>query len=176
MLENYSIVLRAVEPEDIDFLFRCENDTQLWRYGCTTVPYSRFAIKQYIADAQNDIYTTKQLRLMIVRKDSNSTIGAIDLFDFDPFHLRAAVGIAILGDENQRQGFATQSLQLLIGYCFNFLHLHQLYCSVAADNTASLRVFEKAGFAQCGLRKEWLKSADGYTDVIEMQLVDSRKA
>lgn len=176
MLENDSIVLRAVEPEDIDFLYQCENSTQLWRYGSTTVPYSRFAIKQYIADAQNDIYTTKQLRLMICRKDTGAAIGTIDLFDFDPYHLRAAVGIAVLGDENQRHGFATQSLQLLIGYCFDFLHLHQLYCSVAADNAASLRVFEKAGFTQCGQRKEWLKSANGYIDEIEMQLIDSRKA
>ncbi|MBO7494961.1 MAG: GNAT family N-acetyltransferase [Salinivirgaceae bacterium] len=172
MLENDSILLRAVEPEDIDFLYRCENDTDLWRYGTTIVPYSRYAIKQYIAETQNDIYTDRQLRLIITRKDKGEAVGAVDLFDFDPFHLRAAVGIAIVGDENRRLGFASQTLQLLVDYSFDFLHLHQLYCTVAADNVPSLHIFEKAGFERCGLRKEWIKTADGFADVVEMQLVN----
>ena len=172
MLENDSILLRAVEPEDIDFLYACENNTNLWQFGNTTVPYSRFAIKQYISGNQNDIYLDRQLRLIIVRKDSGAAVGTIDLFDFDPYHLRAAVGIAIVGEANRRQGFATQSLQLLIDYAFDFLHLHQLYCSVAADNSTSLRVFEKAGFERCGCRRQWIKTASGFADEIEFQLVN----
>lgn len=174
MLENDCIKLRAVEPEDIDFLYRCENDTDLWRYGTTMVPYSRFAIRQYISESQNDIFTDRQLRLMIVRKDTGAVVGTIDLFDFDPFHQRAAVGIGIVESANRQQGFATQSLQLLVEYSFDFLHLHQLYCSVATDNEPSLRLFESAGFVRCGLRKEWIKTADGYADVVELQLVNSR--
>ena len=174
MLENDSIVLRAVEPDDIDFLYNCENNTQLWRYGTTMVPYSRFAIKQYIADTQNDIFLDRQLRLIICVKPDLNPIGTIDLFDFDPYHQRASVGICITSDENRRQGYASQSLSLLIEYCFDFLHLHQLYCSVAADNEASLHVFEKAGFEQCGLRKDWLRATNGYIDEIEMQLVNKK--
>ena len=173
MLENADILLRAVEPEDLDFLYRCENDTSVWRYGSTTAPYSRFALKQYIADAQTDIYTTKQLRLIICRKDANNEpVGAVDLFDFDPYHLRASVGIVVVGDENRRRGFAAESLQLIIGYSFDFLHLHQLHCAIAADNEPSLHLFEHAGFRRCGLRAEWLRTADGYIDEIEMQLIN----
>ena len=174
MLENDSIVLRAVEPDDIDFLYNCENNTQLWRYGTTMVPYSRFAIKQYITDTQNDIFLDRQLRLIICVKPDRNPVGTIDLFDFDPYHQRAAVGIAIVSDENRRQGYASQSLGLLIDYCFDFLHLHQLHCSVAIDNAASLHVFEKAGFEQCGLRKDWLKATNGYVDEIELQLINKK--
>ena len=42
MLEGSNILLRAVEPDDLDFLYRCENDTSVWRYGTTT---------QQVADA-----------------------------------------------------------------------------------------------------------------------------
>ena len=174
MLEGSNILLRAVEPDDLEFLYRCENDTSVWRYGTTTAPYSRFTLKQYIEEAQADIYTARQLRLIVCRKDTgNEPVGAIDLFDFDPYHLRASVGIVVVGDENRGHGFASESLQLIIGYAFDFLHLRQLYCSVAADNAASLHIFEKAGFRQCGLRAEWLRAASGYIDEIEMQLINS---
>lgn len=174
MLENEVILLRAVEPEDLEFLYSCENNTEIWRYGSTTAPYSRFALKQYIANAQDDIYTAKQLRLIICLKTNpKEAIGAVDLFDYDPFHQRASVGIVINNAENQRQGYAHQSLDLVIGYCFDFLHLHQLHCSIAADNQKSIDLFTKAGFTECGRRAEWLKTAGGYIDELEFQFINN---
>lgn len=172
MLENAIIMLRAVEPEDLEFLYACENNTSVWRYGSTVAPYSRFALKQYIADSQNDIYTNKQLRLMICTKDSVSkVVGAVDLFDFDPYHQRASVGIVICGEENQRKGYARQSLQLVIDYCFNFLNMHQLYCSISSDNAPSIALFTGMGFVQCGRRVDWLMNGSGFTDELEFQLL-----
>lgn len=174
MLENDVILLRAVEPEDLEFLYQCENNTEIWRCGSTTAPYSRFALKQYIADAQNDIYSNKQLRLIICLKaNPKEAIGAVDLFDFDPFHQRASVGIVIQKAENQQHGYARQSLDLIIGYSFDFLHLHQLHCSIAADNQKSIGLFTKAGFTECGRHAEWLKTANGYTDELEFQLINN---
>jgi len=173
MLENDVIRLRAVEPEDLEFLYQCENNTEIWRCGSTTAPYSRFALKQYISETQNDIYTDKQLRLIICLKTNpKEAIGAVDLFDFDPFHQRASVGIVVHKVENQRHGYARQSLGLIIDYCFGFLHLHQLHCAIAADNQKSIDLFTKAGFTECGRRAEWLKTANGYTDELEFQLIN----
>lgn len=172
MFGNDNITLRAVEPEDLEFLYSCENNTKIWRYGSTTAPYSRFALKQYIADAQNDIYTNKQLRLIIcTRLNPQKAIGAVDLFDFDPFHQRASVGIVIDGQENQRHGYAEQSLQLIAEYCFTFLNLHQLHCAIAANNEPSIRLFGKLGFIQCGQRIDWIKTENGFIDELEFQLI-----
>ena len=38
--------LRAIEPEDLDTLYKIENDRTLWGIGPTNVPYSRFALHQ----------------------------------------------------------------------------------------------------------------------------------
>ena len=58
MTTNYPIVhLRAIEPEDLDFLYRIENDVKLWNVGITNVPYSRYALHDYVANASGDIYT-----------------------------------------------------------------------------------------------------------------------
>ena len=49
--------LRAMEPEDLDFLYNIENDRELWNVGNTNVPYSRYVLHDYIANATNDIYS-----------------------------------------------------------------------------------------------------------------------
>ena len=46
-----------------------------------------------------------------------------------------------------------------------------LWCSAAADNAASLRLFEKAGYDRCGYRRDWLLTADGPIDEVLMQKI-----
>ncbi|HCC29063.1 MAG TPA: GNAT family N-acetyltransferase, partial [Marinilabiliales bacterium] len=66
LLSDGRLLLRALEPEDLDFLYACENNTQIWQVSHTLVPYSRYVLKQYLANAHLDIYTAKQLRLLMV--------------------------------------------------------------------------------------------------------------
>ena len=86
MLEGINLKLRALEPSDVDLLYEWENNEKLWHLSNVITPFSRFAMEQYILNSHQDIYTTKQLRLMIDKKDpnQNNPIGSIDLFDFDP--------------------------------------------------------------------------------------------
>jgi diamine N-acetyltransferase len=172
MLKDSEILLRAVEPEDLEFLYECENNPEIWHLSNTLSPYSRFVLKQYIADSQNDIFTNKQLRLIICPNfEPERPLGAIDLFDIDPHHHRAGIGIVIHYNSERQKGYANRALNLLIGYCFNFLHLHQLYCTTTPDNFASIKLFSQNGFVECGRKKEWLYNGSGYVDEIMFQLI-----
>ena len=95
MLENELIKLRAPEPEDLKVLYEWENDTELWIYGSTIAPFSKYILKKYIATYNTDIFETNQLRFIIESKQDGNVVGIIDLFDFDPFNNRAAVGILV---------------------------------------------------------------------------------
>ena len=64
-LKGVNIFLRALEPEDLDFVYEIENDENIWELSHTQTPYSRFLIKQYLEEAHKDIYEAKQLRLVI---------------------------------------------------------------------------------------------------------------
>lgn len=161
--------LRALEPADLDFLYTLENDVAVWHVGNTLTPYSKFVLEQYLDNATQDIYTVKQLRLVICN-ESQKAVGAIDLFDFDPLHRRAGVGIVVAAPD-QKKGHASDALDLLLHYCRYTLQLHQVYCSVTATNHPSLDLFSKAGFKQVGTRKDWLKTPEGWEDVVEMQRV-----
>ena len=162
-----NIRLRAIEPEDLDLLYRIENDSRLWNVGSTNVPYSRYTLHDYIANSCDDIYADRQLRL-IVENEEGATVGLVDLMNFSPQHLRAEVGIVIL-DSQRHKGYALAALQQLCDYAWRILHLHQLYSIVSEDNEAALRLFEKAGFHQHSTLQEWLFDGQKYANAKIMQ-------
>ena len=175
LLENKSISLRAPEPEDLDLLYLWENDTSVWRISGTLVPFSRFVLKQYLENAAKDIFEMKQVRLIIQLNKNKRPIGAIDLFDFDPHHRRAGVGILIADQTNRQQGYARESLETIIDYCFKFLNLHQLYCNISSSNTASIKLFTAAGFEVVGEKKEWLYNGEGFEGELLLQYIPSNQ-
>ena len=123
LLQNKDIELRALEPEDLETLFKWENNPAVWHVSNTLAPISKYILKKYLENASKDIYEMKQLRLLIQLKESRKPVGAIDLFDFDPFHNRAGVGVLIAETEERKKGYALQSLETLIKYCFEVLKL-----------------------------------------------------
>lgn len=165
-LANDMIRLRAIEPEDLDWLYRVENDEKLWKWGQSNVPYSRYVLKRYIADSLHDIYADGQLRLVIVAQGhDDQVIGCVDLTDFNPQHLRAEVGILIF-PEYQQRGYGKMALDLLVLYAEECLHLHQLYALISVQNIPALKLFKNAGFIQEGVLKDWLcDGKSGYIGV-----------
>lgn len=170
-LESADLKLRALEPEDLDILYRWENDTRLWAHGNTLAPYPKLALRQYITETQlHDIYEAKQLRLMVMLKNTNETIGTIDLYEFDPHNSRAGIGILI--DENYRKRkYAAQTLTIIKQYAFDFLQIDQLFAYISIDNEASIRLFEHAGYTHSGTLKNWVRCYNKPKDVLIYQLL-----
>jgi len=171
-MEGENIFLRAVEPQDIDFILELENDSDNWRLSETLFPYSRYDIENFVLNTEHDIFVNKQLRLMIVAKSSRKTIGCIDLFEFDALHKRAGIGI-IISKENRKNGFASEALQLMKNHAFNFLGLHQLFCHIQPNNQLSINLFTKLGYQQTGIKKDWEFYDGKYEDVYFFQLINS---
>jgi diamine N-acetyltransferase len=167
-LKGEFISLRALEPSDVEALYEWENDEANWKVSNTQTPFSRFVLEEYIAGAHQDIYSVKQLRLVICNAE-NRAIGSIDLFDFDPNHLRAGVGILIAAKDDRKKGYASEALRLLMDYCFSTLNLHQLYCNITIDNEASILLFQKHGFLITGMKKEWIRDEEVYKDELLLQ-------
>ena len=170
-LTGKKINLRALEPEDLDFLYTIENNESFWEVSSTQTPFSRFILEQYIVNSHQDIFEAKQLRLIIVDNITNISVGMIDLFEFNPLHKRAGVGILIIESE-QHKGFASEAIELLINYSFNQLNLHQLFANITADNTKSLELFKKLNFKKIGIKKEWIFSKGDFKDEILFQLIN----
>ena len=152
--------LRALEPEDLELMYGWENDMQIWRVSGTVAPFSRHVLSRLIEEQQFDIYATRQMRLVI--EHDGQAVGAVDIFEFDPHNRRAGVGI-IVDSQHRAQGLGYDALKALEQY--------QLWCSITVDNEASLKLFRKAGYVECGLRREWILTSDGALDEILMQKI-----
>ena len=170
VLKGELIHLRALEPEDIDFLFDTENDTSFWEVSSTQTPFSKNLLENYIANSHLDIYEAKQLRLIVAENNSDQPVGMIDGVDFNPQHHRAGIGI-IINQKQQQKGYASEALTLLINYCFTTLQLHQLFANITSDNESSLALFEKQGFTAIGTKKEWIHSNGTFKDEILLQRI-----
>ena len=94
--------------------------------------------------------------------------GCVDLYNYDPLNKRAAVGIMV-ANEYRRQGYALAMLQALEAQYAG--RLHCLYADIAALNAASLALFKKAGYEQCGHFKQWLEYDSHFIDNIRMQKI-----
>lgn len=163
--------LRALEPTDLDFLFQVENDESLWHLSNTVVPFSRFLLSKYLKNSHKDIFEIKQLRLVICKVSNHKTLGFIDLFDFDAKNKKVGVGIVIKSKKDRQKGYAFEVLTMLCNYAFTHLSLHQVYANILEDNTASIQLFEKAGFIKTGTKIDWVFNNGNFTNEHQYQLI-----
>ena len=171
-LSSDLIRLRAVEPHDADIIYGWENNPDNWLVSSTLIPFSKYDIEQFVK-GDRDIYVTRQLRLMIENMSNHNILGAVDLYDFEPYHRRAGIGILIAGEDNRKQGFASSAIKILTHYAFETLLLKQLYCTIPSNNNASIRLFESLGFVLCAKKSQWLQTKDGWIDELTYQCINS---
>lgn len=163
-----SLKLRPLEPEDLDFLYSLENDSDMWLVSGTNVPYSKYSLTNYIMTNTSDIYTDKQVRL-VMENSNGEPVGLLDIFNFDPRHLRAEIGIAVTKSQ-RHHGYGQIAVKKVIQYSKTILHLRQIYAMVDIDNTLSLKMFQSCGFSVGATLKDWVFIGNAFRDVAVLQL------
>lgn len=175
-IQGKYITLRALEPTDVKLLYQWENDPAIWKLSQTVKPYSEFTLQMFVECSSAELNTTRQIRMMVDVADNSidkmgKTIGIIDIFDYDPFHQRAGIGIIIHADYRGK-GHAKEALELAKNYLFDTLLLHQIYCNIQEENLISLSLFQKTGFEIVGLQKDWLRTKEGFKNVYLLQCLN----
>lgn len=172
-LKGKQLFLRALEPEDLEFIHQIENDEELWELSTTLTPYSRFILKQYLKNIHRDIFEVKQLRLAICKNDTEEILGMIDLYDYDPKNNRAGIGIIIASNVERGRGYGAEALQLVTTYSFTHLDMHQLYAHILEGNDRSIKLFKKMNFEQVGILKDWKRIRGSYKNEFIFQLINT---
>lgn len=90
----------------------------------------------------------------IFRKNDDTLIGTISLFQV----LRGALQSAFIGyyldKKHNGKGYTTEAVQLIVEYAFHDLKLHRIEAGAMPHNMASIRVLEKAGFHKEGIAQK----------------------
>lgn len=170
-IQSEHIYLRALESSDLELLYASENDASIWKVSNTITPFSKDVLELYLHSAHQDLYTNKQLRLMICLNHKHVPIGTIDLFEFDPMHLRVGVGILIF-EEFRKKGFAFEAIELVKKYVQETLLLNQIFCNISISNIESIVLFEKCNFKKIGVKESWNQIAKNqFEDEVMYQLL-----
>ena len=169
-MSDFKLKYRALEPEDVTMLFKWENDLEINEVSLSKVPFSKYILEQYIAQAHLDIQQAGQYRFVLEVTEGNA-VGCVDLFDYDAIDRRAAIGI-IIEKRYRLKGYAAEAITLMKDYAFNRIGMRQLHCSVGVSNEKSLQLFRSAGFTEIGIRKDWSFRNGAFHDVVEFQFIN----
>jgi ribosomal-protein-alanine N-acetyltransferase len=91
-------------------------------------------------------------------------IGRCGFVRFRPAHHCAEVSYA-LARPYWGRGYMSEALVAVVAYGFMRLDLHRIEAICLADNAASIRVLEKAGFRHEGTAREAYRQHDAYKDL-----------
>ena len=170
IISNDVVTLRSLEATDLDMLYRWENDVRLWTVSNIMAPSPKSYVWQYLQNYDSDIFSTRQLRLMITLTKSGEPVGTVDLTNFDPFNNRAEFGIMI-DRAHEGKGLGDAALRLTIDYVRDYLGLSQIYALVPVSNTVCIAMLKRRGFVTAGVLKKWINHGIEVHDVEMMQLV-----
>lgn len=168
-----SVRLRAPEPEDLDLLYTIENDPSLWDVTDNPQPLSRYALRQYIANAPQTLTACGEMRLVIESTERNEAIGLLDLVNYNHADRRAEVCIALL-KTRRGQGYGPAALHAAETYARQWLHLRLLFAQVAAErNDAARHLFTKAGYTAVATLPHWHRHQEDYENItIYQKIID----
>lgn len=100
-------------------------------------------------------------------------IGVTNLHSVEYRH-RTAEFVIFIGEPDARgKGYGTETARLMLDYAFTALGLHNVMLAVYAYNPAAIRTYEKAGFTECGRRRESIWMGDRFWDTIFMECLAS---
>jgi len=171
VLRGRRICLREVRLSDVEGPYlRWINDPEVLKYTESRFsPYSKEQLCEYITSVNEN---PNLVFLAITLLDSGRHIGNIKLGPIDGNHRFGDIGIIIGAKDCWGQGYATESIRLLVDFAFASLKLHKLTAGCYAVGTAGIRAFEKAGFTKEGIRPSQYLSDGRYVDLVYLGLVN----
>ena len=140
-MSNSSILLRKLQPSDLQFLIKVETDPENLQFSGEEELPSIAELEAYL-NSEHDIILHDQLRLVI--EFNRTQVGFIDLFDVDFTRLKASVGI-IVDEEFRRKGLAEAALKELRKFAME-QKIQTLWAKCQSWNLPSVNLFRKSGF------------------------------
>jgi ribosomal-protein-alanine N-acetyltransferase len=144
ILETTRLILREIQKEDFDDLFRMNSDPQVMKYvgdGSTRdhdqmLRELDMLMSHYVRKPGLGIWAT-------ILKENNTFVGASGLVYYDNTP-EIEIGYRML-KEHWNKGYATEAAFGLLNYGFTSLRLKKIVSSAHVDNTPSRKVMEKIG-------------------------------
>ena len=162
-LTGKRVRLRAFESEDLQAEHAMMNEEETLRAMLRGIPFpTSMADEQQWLGGQSS-YTRGEYQFAVENEDGE-LIGRCGPTKVDWKNRVGELGIVIAG-RWRGQGYGSEAMALLCGFCFGEMNLRKLKVAVLASNTAALRCYEANGFRHEGTLREEVFRGGRYVDV-----------
>lgn len=170
LIEGNNIVLRSIEPCDVDCLYQMITSESI--ANCVTGKFKNITYEEHLNWFNNLKSEKNTLRLMIVLKTSlQDAFGEVIITDIDNDNKNAQIHIKILDGIYRNKGYGTESLSLTKRICKKNLNLHMLYAYILETNIISQKLFEKNNFIKDGCLIDRVYRNNSYINLLSYYCV-----
>lgn len=163
VIETKRLVLRLLEKSDLPALFAVNGDDEVFRYSPRESWKTPADGEAWLSRVMAHRESGATMQFVIVLLESGRPIGTLAIFHFDENVGSAEIGY-VLGREHWGKGLMTEALAAFVGFSFESLGLKRLEAELDPRNAASIKVLERVGFTQEGLRRRNYFSKGEVTD------------
>ena len=159
-LRGKKVVLRPPKPADFGEFVALMKGSRVAFRGLVRNFHTRKHFTEFVRRWERD----DACSFLICRQEDNVIVGSIGLFNIVRGYAQTAfIGYSI-GAPHQRQGFATEALQLVLCYAFKRLRLHRVEASIQPHNVPSIALVKRAGFVLEGFSRRLVKIGGKWRD------------
>jgi len=115
------------------------------------------------------------LLLGVFLKEPPKHIGNVRLFHFSRVDQHVELALMVFDKSEWSKGYATEAINGVAEYVFHDLGLHRIFADYYAVNTASARLFAKAGFTIEGVFKDHFRVNGRYVDSVRIGKLSDRR-
>lgn len=150
-LTGKRVALRPVRPDDLEGMCAWINDERATRYlgSGYTHPYTYEAVCERL----ENLMASPETFFAVADAETGAYIGEAGFTRIDRGAGTAEMYIVLL-PEKQGNGLGTDAVALALRHAFGTLGLNRVWLRVFPQNTAAVRLYEKAGFKREGILRE----------------------
>lgn len=149
VLSTERLTLRQLTTEDKNEMFYMRSDEEINRYTGIKKAVTIDDALQYINKINTFISNNESIMWGLSLKNNSTLIGTICLWNIDAKKNQAEIGY-VLHPVYEKQGIMSEAAMAIIDHGFSVMQLNTILADLETDNTASIKLLERAGFVYEG--------------------------
>lgn len=169
VLEGKRVYLRPVEKEDLPYIQKWTNDSEIRRLTGEVIPMSQTNAEEFFEKVNKD---SDRVWFVVVLKENDRVIGEAGLLRI--FHAWRTTDISIIIGERDiwGKGYGTEAILLLLAYAFGCLNFHRVAIGVVEFNEKAIHFWEKIGFKKEGIQRDGYYYNHKYYNFVMMSILE----
>jgi ribosomal-protein-alanine N-acetyltransferase len=144
-LRTQRLHLRRIGSRDAGRLHECLGDQEAMRFWDFPVCQTMAETERMMAWLAKTTSPYDHLGWAIADRAKDRCIGMVNYHHREARNKRLELGYIVAG-RHQGQGFGTEAVRAVLGYCVGTLGAHRVQALIHPDNKASIRLVERLGF------------------------------